>query len=716
MKDLPISHQQPDITVEDLAKLPDADPNPVLCISATGEVLYSNQSGTALLDEWDCQVGSPLPDNWRRTVVQTMASGTHQEIDAACGDRFFSLVLVPVADTNCLNIYGRDIAKYQETEEALRESERRLKTIFATTNEGFWLIDNQAITLDANPTMCAILGQALEEIMGKHIFDFVDATNERIFKEEIERRKQGAMGAYEIALSRPDGTQVPCLFNATPFFDEAGQKIGSFAMVTDITEHKESEVALLHAKEAAEEANRAKSIFLANMSHELRTPLNAILGFTQLASRDRSLNPQQRENLDIIGRSGEHLLTLINDVLEMSKIEAGQAELNEEDLDLYWLLDGLEEMFQLRAQEEGLELIVECAPQVPQYVRTDGGKLRQVLLNLLNNAIKFTETGSVILQANYAPLPQSGEKPTGRLAFAIEDTGPGIAAEEMEKLFDAFVQTATGRKVQEGTGLGLPISQQFIHLMGGEISVESIVDKGSTFKFDIQVELAEAVSVQRAQPTRRPVGLEPDQPTYRILVVEDKWANRRLLVNLLESLEFEVREAENGQEGIAVWEEWEPHLIWMDMRMPVMDGYEATKRIKATTKGQATLIIALTASAFEEQRSVVLSAGCDEFMRKPFREAEIFDAMTRHLGVRFVYEEIRAEDTVAKPQQILTPTVLSALPATWLAQVHQAASQADEEAIFILLEQLGNEHGAVADALKDLVNGFQFDRIMALTT
>ncbi|MCZ6635915.1 MAG: ATP-binding protein [bacterium] len=462
---------------------------------------------------------------------------------------------------------------------------------------------------------------------------------------------------------------------------------------------------LAAANRKIQEANRLKSQFLANMSHELRTPLNAILGFSQLMNRDSNLSPEHRENLTVIGRSGEHLLALINDVLDMSKIEAGQTTLNEVDFDLYPLLDGLEEMFLLRAGDKGLELVFNRPEEVPQYVRADAGKLRQVLINLLGNAIKFTETGSVTLGV------RGGE---GRLYFEIEDTGPGIASEEQAVLFDAFVQTAAGQQVQGGTGLGLPISQEFVRLMGGEIVVVSQVGRGSAFRFDIRVKPSDADAVVDVRPSKRVVGIEPGQSVYRILVVEDRLENRKLLCKMLQPMGFEVREATNGQEALSIWEAWRPHLIWMDMRMPVMDGYEATRRIKATEQGRDTVVVALTASAFEEQRAEVLSAGCDEFVRKPFREEEIFAVMAEHLGVRFVYES----DSVSappKPSRELTSEDLSVLPSDWMAELNQAAARADADLIALLLEQIEPDHGVLAGALKDLVYDFRFDRLMDLT-
>jgi signal transduction histidine kinase/CheY-like chemotaxis protein len=435
-------------------------------------------------------------------------------------------------------------------------------------------------------------------------------------------------------------------------FNEQGQVVKLFGTVQDISDRKLAESALQQAKVAAEAANQAKSIFLANMSHELRTPLNAILGFSQLMNRDTNLSPEQQEDLSIITRSGEHLLTLINQVLDLAKIEAGRTTLNETAFDLIRLLDDLEDMFQLKAQEKGLHLICDRCDDVPQYVRADEVKLRQVLMNLLSNAIKFTSEGGVSLRvASRKPkavsTPSSeAEQPTIEreqltLYFEIEDTGPGIAPDELDKLFQAFVQTQTGFASQQGTGLGLIISRQFVKLMGGEITVSSSLGRGTIFKFDIHLGVADATAIKSKPPTRRVIALQPNQPSYRLLIVDDRWDNRQLLIKLLNPLGFEIKEATNGIEAIELWSNWEPHLIFMDMRMPVMDGYEATKRIKATTQGQATAIVALSASNFGEARAVVFSVGCDDFIHKPFREADIFDALHKHIGVRYVYDEAR---------------------------------------------------------------------------
>jgi CheY-like chemotaxis protein len=460
------------------------------------------------------------------------------------------------------------------------------------------------------------------------------------------------------------------------------------------------------------------------MSHELRTPLNAILGFSQLMARDSSLGKEHQENLETISRSGEHLLVLINDILEMSKIEAGRTTLFEQSFDLGRLLDDLEDMFGLRASNKGLQLIFDRAPDMPQYVQTDEGKLRQVLINLLSNAVKFTAEGGVTLRV---ATKDDGRKTKEQLSsvvrplslvFEVEDTGPGMSPEDLKKVFDPFVQTETGQASQEGTGLGLPISREFVRLMGGELTAKSELGQGSLFKFDIQIELAEAPDVQPEQPTRRVVGLEPDQPVYRLLVVDDRDTSRDLLVKLLAPLGFDVQTAVNGQEAVEVSDSWEPHLIWMDMRMPVMDGYEATRRIKGTTKGQSTVIVALTASAFEEDREMVLSAGCDDFVRKPVREHEIFDALAHHLGVSFVYDKEGSRPTsaqAAESEQALSSQTMATMPADWMARLHEAAIQADADLALELTEQIRAEHGSLADALASLVNNFRFDTLMELT-
>ena len=530
------------------------------------------------------------------------------------------------------------------------------------------------------------------------------------------------------------------------------------------------------AKHKADVANRAKSQFLANMSHELRTPLNAILGFTQLMNRDINLSQTHQEHLQIISRSGEHLLSLINDVLEFSKIEAGRITFSETSFNLFDLLNTLEEMFQLKAASKGLQLRFEKSCDLPQHIKTDEGKLRQVLINLLGNAIKFTSVGGVTLRV------QLGEQKSGRLEelalseierwergstppnlqgavnassrhpaispspdplilqFEVEDTGPGIQLDEAEQLFNAFVQTEPGRQSQEGTGLGLPISREFVRLMGGELIARNVSsttsDQGALFLFTIRAEFTKPPASSLPPPIHQVIALAPNQTPYRLLIVEDQSTNRQLLVELFTPLGLEVREAENGEVAIALWQSWHPHLIWMDMRMPIMDGYEATRRIKAgesefqmphsspasSSHPPIPKIIALTASAFEEDRTAILAAGCDDFVRKPLQESVIFEKMAQHLGVQYIYAEnnqplgrSKQPSSRRSSSPELKAVCLAVMSKEWIEQLHQAAVQVDADVIFHLLEQIPASHAALAERLSDLTQRFCFDEIIEAT-
>jgi two-component system sensor histidine kinase/response regulator len=565
----------------------------------------------------------------------------------------------------------------------------------------------------------------------------------------------GLLAAYQNSGSRQwEDAEMGIAVHVAAQLGVALQQAELFAQVQQQAEE------LRQAKERADAANQAKGEFLANMSHELRTPLNAILGFTQLLGRTPANAPENREYLDIILHSGEHLLELINDVLEMSKIDEGRITLNQNCFNLHHLLNSLEEMFRLKAEAKGLELRFERALQVPQFIQTDEGKLRQILINLLSNATKFTQAGSVKLSVStgstmstmstvnedlssriHLSLLKPSEVGEPRqpeafvaddpaqmtLCFAVEDTGLGIADEELATVFDAFVQAEAGRQAQQGTGLGLAISQRFARLMGGNITAVSAPGQGSTFRLQIR-----AKSVVSSQPqadfstTRRAVGLEPQQPVYRVLVVEDQITNRMIVVRLLSKIGFEVREAVHGQDAIALWQSWLPDLILMDMQMPVMDGYEATQQIRRrereaqalTARPTRTAIIALTASAFEEQRQRMLEAGCDDCLYKPIRADELLSAIAQRLGVRYVYAESERRqqqletDAPGKPLRALDLAMMSS---SWRMQLRQAAEQLNPSLCTKLIKQIPSEHADLARALKEVVYNFQFAALVELT-
>ncbi|MBE9030633.1 response regulator [filamentous cyanobacterium LEGE 11480] len=613
----------------------------------------------------------------------------------------------------------------QQAVKALKQSERKFRNLFENSQVGIFRVRmDDSVILDANQQFIAMIGYASSLVIGQTRTTelYVDPNDRDYAREQLSQF--GELHNFEAQVRKQDGSIFWGLCSAR-LDRELGYVDG---VIADISHRKTVETELRRTVEAAEAANRAKSVFLSNMSHELRTPLNVILGFSQLLLRSGSFNPQQTEYVDTINRGGEHLLTLINDVLEMSKIEAGRVTLTPIDLDLYKLLDWVHQMFKMKAQSKGLQLLLESDPDLPQFIYADESKLRQVLVNLVGNAVKFTENGAIALRV----------KPTATspltFLFEVEDTGPGIALADQANLFKPFVQTASGQQSQEGTGLGLAISQKFVDLMGGQIDVSSTVGMGTVFRFTIKTAIAISTAQRSAYTAPTVIGLAADQPTYRILIVEDKSENRQVLRELLTSVGFEVEEAVNGLEAIDCWERWQPHLIWMDIRMPVMDGYEATQRIKAASAARQTnaaqepvdgdrddcpepIIIAITGSVFEEDRKVAINMGCSDFVRKPFQVEIIFEKMAKFLGVRYRYAAVESSAAVSEPvppQPIgaLTAADLQVMPTEWLHEVHQAASRANTKQLHKLIEQIPATHADLAASLIQLVNDFGFEEIV----
>ena len=442
---------------------------------------------------------------------------------------------------------------------------------------------------------------------------------------------------------------------------------------------------------------QSKSVFLASMSHELRTPLNAILGFSSLMRNDAGLSEEQRRTLDIINRSGGHLLNLINDVLDMAKIEAGGISVENAPLDLGEMVRDVIDLMGARAEEKGLRLVLDQSSDFPRFVRTDGAKLRQTLINLVGNAIKFTAQGNVILRLHVSPtdIPQRR-----MLIIEVEDSGIGIAAEDQEHIFNPFFQ-AGNLTFQKGTGLGLTITRKYVELMGGRICVESTPGTGSIFRVETPVERIEESEVEAVEIKRKQVvGLAPGQPECRLLIVEDQMENWLLLQRMLEAVGLTVRVARNGLEGVEMFQAWRPHLILMDIRMPVMDGLEATQRIRGLDGGREVKIVALTASVFQEERDNVMAAGMDDFIRKPYRPEEIFACLTRHLGLRFVDAEAAAA-SAATPMAALGAEALAGLPDELRGELTTALVSLEATRIAALIRRVAELNPALGDALAD---------------
>ncbi len=474
-------------------------------------------------------------------------------------------------------------------------------------------------------------------------------------------------------------------------------------------EKREHDLQVLVDERTAEvrAANQAKSAFLANMSHELRTPLNAILGFSSLVRNAPDLPEAHRKDLDTVNRSGEHLLSLIDDVLDLSKIEAGRIIVTNAPFDVNGLIGGVTEMMRVRARARNLALIVNTSRGVPAFARSDAAKLRQLLINLIGNAVKFTSQGSVTLNVDARPI--EGERIL--LVLEVHDTGVGIAPEDQARIFDPFVQ-AGQTSTQKGTGLGLSITRQFVQTMGGTIEVQSTPGEGSLFRVELPVEQSSKSETVEARPSERyVVGLAPGQPEYRILIVEDKKENWMLLQRLLTDAGFRVRVAEDGAQGVETFRTWQPHLIWMDISLPVMKGMEAAARIRTMEGGAQVRIVGLSASVFAHQRDEALTGGLDDFLAKPYRREEIFECMARQLGLHYVYKEI-AGTSQNHPTAAPGPEDLARLPGDLRDELAHALVRLDPGPISEVIGRVSAQDAQLGALLASCAKRFAYTEML----
>jgi PAS domain S-box-containing protein len=604
-----------------------------------------------------------------------------------------------------------DITARKAAEEALRRAREETEDLYDNAPCGYHSVDAEGRFTRVNATEAAWLGYSREELLGRRLTEFLDATSASQLPANWGRGLQaGALSGLEVTYVRKDGRPLHALLNVSWIRDGAGGPVVTRTTMVDISERKRMEQDLEAARDASAAASQAKSAFLASMSHEIRTPMNAVLGFAQLMLRDPATTPLQRQRLQAVTRAGDHLLVLIDQILQVAKIEAGRLALDEATFDLPAMLDELETIFDERATAKRLRLAVERVGELPRYVAGDESKLRQILANLVGNAVKFTETGGVAVR-----IACRGTGAERRLVVEVEDTGPGIAPEEMPRLFQKFEQTESGRRTLGGTGLGLAISRELARLMGGEIVASSQPGQGSVFRLEVPLKEGSPEDVARRVAERRVHRLAPGQPSTRVLVADDKDDNRAFLCGLLEAVGFETRQARDGEEAVRTFQDWRPQLVLMDMRMPHVDGAEAVRRIRSCEGGAEVRIIAVTASAFEEDRQEARAVGVDDFIGKPFRESVLFEKIRGLLGVSFEYV-VEAEQAAPPrpPRGDLTRQAVAALPPELRARLRRATIGADLDLMLELLGLAELRDVEAAGRLRELAERFAYEEILEL--
>ena len=600
-------------------------------------------------------------------------------------------------------MFTETITERKQAEIALRQSEEQLQAILDHSPAVIYMKDIQGRFITVNRQFEALFHLNKAEIVGKRNCDLFapdlaanfDANDRKVLE-------AGTAMQWEELAPHDDGLHT-YLSLKFPLLTTEGSPYAICGLSTDITERKAAELALGQAKEAAEAANRAKSEFLANMSHELRTPLNGIIGYAQILQRGRSLNEEDRSRIEVIYQCGSYLLTLINDILDLSKIEARKVELTPTDFHLPAFLQGVAEMCRLRAEFKNIQFLYQAAAELPIGIRADEKRLRQVLINLLSNAIKFTDVGSVTFTVSYAS--------EGKMRFEVRDTGIGVAGDKLETIFQPFEQVSDAKRQAEGTGLGLAISHEIVKLMGSTIQVQSEVGVGSIFWFDVELpHAAEWVKTAQADDQGQIIGIKDCQP--KILVVDDRWENRSVISNLLSPIGFEVFEATSGQDGWQKILKVQPDLVITDLLMPGGDGFELIQRIRESEAFKDLIIIVSSASVFEVDQYRSIEAGGNEFLPKPVLAAELLQKLQKHLHLEWIYEEKQSS-----LQPVIDLADIIAPPPSGLEALYELAMKGNFKGIIreaALLEQMNPQYSPFAKKMHQLAKGFQDKEILAL--
>ncbi|MEI6388222.1 MAG: PAS domain-containing protein, partial [Spirochaetota bacterium] len=590
-------------------------------------------------------------------------------------------------------------------QEALITVKDRLAMAAKAGTVGIWdydIINNQLIW---DEQMFRLYGTTSGQFSGT-----LDAWQNGMHPEDRERTEEEHRAALrgdhdfdtEFRVLWPDGTVRTIRALAAVSRDSSGHAIKMVGTNWDITTEKTKIEELRRANEDLDKAARAKSAFLSNMSHEIRTPMNAVLGFAQLLEREKGTTARQREYIANIKGAGDHLLALINEILDLASIESGRTQLSEESLDLRQFIDELGAMFRIQTDEKGLALDCVVDPEVPYQVLTDTKRLRQILINLLGNAVKFTSFGKISLTLHSELLGNKGRGQRHRLSIDVTDSGPGIGAEDLGRIFEAFEQTALGAS-KGGTGLGLAISRSIARTMGGDIEAYSEPGLGSRFRLSFEAKPTEVTSTVHAME-RRVLRISAGQEGCRILIVDDREENRAILRDLLTAIGFDTREARDGQEALDTLEAWAPDAVLMDIQMPGMGGLEAIRRIRASNRYQALKVIVLSASALDFNRRDAIEAGADGFISKPFREAELFAILKEALGLEYDEETIEAEDGLHEADLVDSASLAPEL----VVRLRTAAHEAAYDQIGEILSSMESEHVRSARLLRDRLENYDY--------